>query len=299
MKELKRIIVGHDLSSSGEIALKSAAAVAKRCAAALRVVHVVEPLEPYQRLSHPLTSPYPVDEIAKKAGARLKIIVAGAELAGLEAEYEVRTGKPFVELIVAQRAWLADLIVVGGASQPQEPVFGSTSERVMRKAAVPVLMAKIPLGAEAKTFLVASDFSAAARLAAEEALMLAKSFHGRVVFFHVMDQRSYAVRYVHDLGVSLPISPPTPEQIEPEWEAFLSGLPLENIDWEKSVTEGDASSAIVRQSQDLKADVIVMGTHGRTGLPYMLLGSVAEKVARIAPCPVLTIRPETFEFQMP
>jgi nucleotide-binding universal stress UspA family protein len=114
-----------------------------------------------------------------------------------------------------------------------------------------------------------------------------------------MDQRSYAVRYVHDLGVSLPISPPTPEQIEPEWEAFLSGLPLENIDWEKSVTEGDASSAIVRQAQDLKADVIVMGTHGRTGLPYMLIGSVAEKVARTAPCPVLTIRPETFEFQMP
>ncbi|HET9297633.1 MAG TPA: universal stress protein, partial [Candidatus Binatia bacterium] len=224
---------------------------------------------------------------------------SGAALAGLDAEYEVRTGKPFVELIVAQRAWLADLIVVGGGSQPREPLFGSTSERVMRKAAVPVLMAKKPLGAEAKTFLVASDFSAGARQAAEEALMLAKSFHGRVVFLHVMDQRSYAVKYVHDLGVSLPIPPPTPDQIEPEWEGFLSGLPLEKVEWEKSVTEGDASSAIVRQSQDLKADVIVMGTHGRTGLPYMLLGSVAEKVARTAPCPVLTIRPETFQFQMP
>ena len=299
MKELKRIIVGHDLSSGGEVALKSAAAVAKRCAAALRAVHVLEPLEPYQRLSHPLTSPYPLDEIAQKAGARLKIIVAGAELAGLEAEYEVRKGKPFVELIVAQRAWQADLIVVGGASQPQEPFFGSTSERVMRKAAVPVLVAKKPLGVEAKTFLVATDFSAGARQAAEEALMLAESFHGRVVFFHVMDQRSYAVSYIHDLGVSLPISPPTPEQIEPEWEAFLSGLPLEKIEWEKSMKEGDASSAIVRQAQDLKADVIVMGTHGRSGLPYMLLGSVAEKVVRTAPCAVLTIRPEMFQFQMP
>lgn len=299
MKEIKRIIVGHDLSSGGEVALKSAAAVAERCTAALRVVHVVEALEPYQRLSHPLTSPYPLEEIAQKAGARLKTVVAGADLAGLEAEYEVRTGKPFVELIAAQRVWLADLIVVGGTSQPQEPIFGSTSERVVRKATVPVLVAKKPLGAEAKTFLAATDFSAGARPAAEQALMLAESFHGRVIFLHVIDQPSYAVRYVHDLGVSLPIPPPTPEQVEPEWEAFLSGLPLEKIEWEKSITEGDAASAIVRQAQHLKADVIVMGTHGRTGLPYMLLGSVAEKVARTAPCPVMTIRPETFQFQMP
>jgi nucleotide-binding universal stress UspA family protein len=43
----------------------------------------------------------------------------------------------------------------------------------------------------------------------------------------------------------------------------------------------------------------VMGTHGRTGLEYMLLGSVAEKVVRKAHCPVLTIRPEAFQFEMP
>ena len=299
MKKLNRIIVGHDLSAGGAIALQSAAALARRCATALRVVHVVEPLESYQRLSHPLTSPYPLEEIAQKAGARLKTLVAGAELAGVEAEYEVRTGKPFVELIVAQRAWLADLIVVGGASHPEAPFSASTSERLMRKAAVPVMIAKSRLSAEAKTFLVAADFSAGAREAAEEALMLAERFHGRVVFVHVLDQPSYTVSYVHELGVSLPIPPPTPEQIEPEWEAFLSGLPLEKIEWEKSTAEGQAATTIVRQAEQVKADMIVMGTHGRSGLPYMLMGSVAEKVVRTSTCPVLTIRPEAFQFQMP
>ena len=49
----------------------------------------------------------------------------------------------------------------------------------------------------------------------------------------------------------------------------------------------------------MQADMIVIGTHGRSGLPHMLLGSVAEKVARMAPCPVLTIRPETFQFELP
>jgi nucleotide-binding universal stress UspA family protein len=299
MKKLSRIIVGHDLGAGGEVALQSAAVLAKRCSAALRVVHVVEPLDSYQRLSHPFTSPYPLEEIAEKTGAKLKELVAGAELAGVEAEYEVRTGKPFVELIVAQRAWLADLIVVAGASQPEEPFFASTTERLMRKAAAPVMVAKSRLRAEAKTFLVATDFSAGARQAAEEALMLAESFHGRVVFLHVFDQPSYTVTYVHELGVSLPASPPRPEQIEPEWEAFLSGLPLEEVEWEKSTAEGRAAGAIALKADSINADVIVMGTHGRSGLPHILLGSVAEKVARTASRPVLTIRPEAFQFQMP
>jgi universal stress protein E len=298
MKALKKIIVGHDLRAGGEIAVRSAAALARRCDAALRLVHVIEPLDTYQRISHPLTSPYPVEEIAQKIGARLQAVVAGAELAGLEAEYEVRTGSPFVELILAQRAWFADMITVGGASQPEEP-SASTSERLMRKADVPVMVAKSRLSSEAKTFLVATDFSTGARQAAKQALMLAESFHARVVFLHVFDQRSYRVSYVHEFGVSLPVSPPTPEQMEPEWEDFLSGLQLEKVDWEKSSTEGQAATAIVHHAEQLKADVIVMGTHGRSGLPYILLGSVAEKVARAASCPVLTVMPEAFQFRMP
>jgi nucleotide-binding universal stress UspA family protein len=60
--------------------------------------------------------------------------------------------------------------------------------------------------------------------------------------------------------------------------------------WEVEVTTGDPAEAIVRMAQAYKADLIVMGTHGRTGLPHVLLGSIAEKVVRLAPCPVLTIR---------
>ena len=97
----------------------------------------------------------------------------------------------------------------------------------------------------------------------------------------------------------MPILPPSPEEIEPEWEAFLSDLPLEKIDWEKCTDEGQAATAIVHQAEQMQADVIVIGTHGRSGLPHMLLGSVAEKVSRMASCPVLTIRPEAFQFELP
>lgn len=300
MRQLKRIIVGHDLGVGGEAALGSAVALANRCGAVLRLAHVVEPLDAYQRISHPLTSPYTLEEIEQKAGARLQALSASPKLARLQVEYEVRKGKPFVELITAGRAWLADLIVVGGASQKEQPFLGSTSERILRKALVPVLVAKKPLSPEAKSFLVPTDFSSSAREAAEEALMIAERFHGRVVFFHVLDiHPSYTTVYAHELGVSLPIPSPSPEEIEPDWEAFLSGLPLDKVEWKKSAAEGQAADAIVHRAKHLKADMIVIGTHGRSALRHMLLGSVTEKVVRTAPCPVLTIRPEAFQFELP
>jgi nucleotide-binding universal stress UspA family protein len=241
-----------------------------------------------------------LEDISARAGASLQAIAARRELAHLKVEYEVRRGKPFVELIIAGRAWLADLIVVGGASQTEEPFLGSTSERVLRKALVPVMVAKKSLSPQAKTFLVPTDFSSSAKKAAEEAVMLAKRFDGRIVFFHVVDvYPSYTIAYAHELGISVPIPPPMPEEIEPEWEAFFSGLPLEKVDWEKCNGEGQAASVIVRQAEKIQADIIVIGTHGRTGLPHMLLGSVAEKVVRTASCSVLTIRPQAFQFSLP
>ena len=296
MRELKRIIVGHDLKAGGEAALRSAAVLARRSGAVLRLVHVIEPLDVYQRASHPLTSPFTPEEIAERSGMSLRDLAASEELVRLQVEYEVRTGKPFVELIIAAKAWLADLIVVGGTSRMEEPFLGSTSERVLRKAAVPVLVAKKALRSEANTFLVPTDFSSCSQKAAEEALKLAKCFGGRVIFFHVLYPVN-TIGYAHELGVSLP--PPAAETIELEWQTFFSGLSLENVEWEKDSEEGQAPAAILRRAERSRADMIVMGTHGRSGLPHMLLGSVAEKVVRAATCPVLTVRPEAFLFELP
>jgi nucleotide-binding universal stress UspA family protein len=300
MSQLKKIVVGHDLRAGGETALKSAAVLAKRCAAALRLVHVIEPQHSYLRMSHPLTTPYTVEEIAQKTGAILQALTVSPEVAGLQVEYEVRRGKPFIELIIARRAWQADLIVVGSAGAHGPNFLGSTSERVVRKATVPVMVAKKVLSPAAKTFLVPTDFSDCAKKAAEEALTLAESFSARVVFFHAVDLYPvYTIAYTDDLGVSVPMPPPPPEAIENEWEAFLAGLRLEKIGWETRTEEDQAASAIVRQSEQSHADLIVMGTHGRSHLAHMLMGSVTERVVHEASCPVLTIRPDAFEFEMP
>ena len=96
------------------------------------------------------------------------------------------------------------------------------------------------------------------------------------------------------------LPPLTAEDIEGEWQAYLSGLPaLTRVSWDKRTEAGRAAPSIVQQAAESQADVIVIGTHGGNGLTHMLLGSVAEEVIHTAPCPILTVRPEAFQFELP
>ena len=91
-----------------------------------------------------------------------------------------------------------------------------------------------------------------------------------------------------------PLSEPTVVRDDPTDEALTR---LQDLipaagrgTWEVALAVGHPADAVVRVAQERNVDLIVMGTHGRTGLQHVLLGSVAEKVVRLAPCPVLTIR---------
>lgn len=66
-----------------------------------------------------------------------------------------------------------------------------------------------------------------------------------------------------------------------------------------AVIEGSPKMEIVRYARERDIDLIVLSTHGRTGLSHVVMGSVAENVVRTAPCPVLTVRPEGHQFVMP
>jgi len=69
----------------------------------------------------------------------------------------------------------------------------------------------------------------------------------------------------------------------------------EGVDIEVKLVAGDAPDRIAKEAKDYDADLIVMGTHGRKGMAHLIMGSVAERTLRIAPCPVLTIRSDEKE----
>lgn len=140
--------------------------------------------------------------------------------------------------------------------------------------------------------LVATDFSSCAQAALQQAVSLAKKLNGRITLLHVFDLplpytsdpslRDYPqmVQWLQDFK----------KDQEKKLQAAAEKARQEGVDVAPLFKEGSPSSDIVPVAEEIKADLIVIGTQGRTGLPRFLMGSVAESVSRSAPCPVLVVR---------
>lgn len=144
--------------------------------------------------------------------------------------------------------------------------------------------------------LVPTDFSDCSQRALSYGCELAKRFGAELHVLHVAQQPAIGGMY----AASLPDEALYPEEFAKEHLEALEVPDAERISRvQKSVQIGSPFVEIVRYARHNDVDLIVMGTHGRTGLKHMLMGSVAEKVVRKAPCAVLAVRPEGHQFVMP
>jgi nucleotide-binding universal stress UspA family protein len=140
-----------------------------------------------------------------------------------------------------------------------------------------------------RTVLHPTDFSEQAQHAFAMACSLARDHSARLVVLYV--RAPTAVAY-GELGPVVPDLVRTPADVE----ARLAGLHLPDpwVEVEYRVCEGDPAAEIIRLVSEVKANLIVMGTHGRSGLGRLLMGSVADAVLRRAPCPVVTLKAPFF-----
>jgi nucleotide-binding universal stress UspA family protein len=142
--------------------------------------------------------------------------------------------------------------------------------------------------------LVPVDYSAASRAALELALGIAESFRAAVHVVHVLELPLYSSL---DMSVSISGFPAqsyvsyAQRRAAEEMSEFLA--PERNRELTQAIVTGEPSSMVLKIAEDGGYDLIVMGTHGRTGLKHLLLGSTAEWIVRHAPCPVLTTREPT------
>jgi nucleotide-binding universal stress UspA family protein len=147
---------------------------------------------------------------------------------------------------------------------------------------------------ELKNLLVPVDFSEPSLKATEYALSLARRFGATVHLLHVIED---PVVYL-PMFESYPL--PTREQFETyaqdRLENWVSEEDSEGIKLEYHWRHGKPHVEVSKFSSEKKIDLIVMGTHGRGPAAHLLLGSVAEKVLRKAPCPVLTVHPGGHQF---
>src|SRR6185437_5181589 len=135
------------------------------------------------------------------------------------------------------------------------------------------------------TILHPTDFSEHSEFAFRLACALARDYNARLVLLHVLPPPMV-------IYAGGPVPAETWPSIEEAKEKLhqLEGQ-AHRVRVESQVMEGDPVDMILRAAAETQSDVIVMGTHGRTALTRLLLGSVAEAVLRKAPCPVLTAKP--------
>jgi nucleotide-binding universal stress UspA family protein len=132
--------------------------------------------------------------------------------------------------------------------------------------------------------LVPLDFSEPADEALMYAITMAKQLQARITLLHVIDIPPLAGANLTTQMFAIE------EAAQRAADVSLQRVRDAGVQGESLVNQGIPWQEIVQQAKVIAADLIIMGTHGRTGLQHVFLGSVAEKVVRLAPCPVLVVR---------
>ena len=149
-----------------------------------------------------------------------------------------------------------------------------------------------------KRILVPVDFSDSAASAIDYGSFLAKAFDAELVLVHVLELPFWSV----EMGFGA-IPPPMSDEVRPAVLQSLeesAAMPRDKgVAVRCELREGTPFVEIVRFAREAEIDLIVMPTHGRTGIPHVLMGSTAERVVRKAPCPVLVVRGDAPVFQLP
>jgi nucleotide-binding universal stress UspA family protein len=207
------------------------------------------------------------------------------------------TGEVAEQVLLAADILGADLIALGtrGRSDIQRFLLGSVSERVVRHAACPVLVARRPLHGTLDTIVAGVDGSPGAERAIRFLAALPLPDRCDVRLVNVV----YPVRAEEASGGTLlPILSDEAWELSDtervEAQARLEGptslLVAANDRVTAEVRIGDPASEIVAAAQESNADLVVVGAHGLTGLDLFLIGSVSDRVIRHAPCSVLCVR---------
>ena len=145
--------------------------------------------------------------------------------------------------------------------------------------------------------MVPTDFSPASDVALEYARDLARHFGASIDLVHVFDDPFTSGAFIGDGTVMMPVElretleNQAREQLTARHESHAGSLPRSST----ALLHGPPAKCIVERAKEDAADLIVMGTHGRSGLGHLLIGSVAERVVRTAACPVLTTRQSAVE----
>ncbi len=287
---MKKFLVATDFSKHADQALAHACALAKLFGADIELfTSAYIPPNVLAAMAMGM-SPSFIQEARDQATRQLGALAARLRAQALTVSTSLSTDEPSTAICARAEAIGADLIALGtrGHRGIAHVVFGSVAERVARLAHSPVLSAHddSPAPGQYRRVLVPSDFSPDADLALAWARVLVEKTGGVLIVQHSCDVPALLSTSAELARASIQksIESLAREQLAAIRQS-LSGCTVETV-----ISHGPPDAAILETANSAKADLIVMGTRGRTGLAHILMGSTAERVLRRSHLPVVTLK---------
>jgi nucleotide-binding universal stress UspA family protein len=293
--KIKKILVPIDFSEFSDKALDFALLIAEQFGAALEIVHAVvlfqDDIDEEQRLLE-------YEEQLKRKEKRIRNSMEDnrqkVKSKGIRVKSQILRGISAADVILDYlNDHVFDMVIMGthGRTGLKHLLHGSVAEKVVRLSPAPVLTVHRSVkDLQLKKLLVPIDFSNHCKEATEQAVSLAKKFESRIGFIHVIEHEIHPSFYASGIESIFEVDLNLKTRVIENMQEFLQDQLSPEIETDFIVEEGKAHKVIVEYAEENDTDMIVIATHGLTGLDYILLGSTTEKVIRWANCLVLTVR---------
>lgn len=300
MKLVKRILVGLDFRPDTEAVLRTASEVAKRLRSEISLLHVIPPVSSLPPVEIYGDVPTLVALAKKESSERLAEYRTHLEQLGVSvAGTAVLEGVAF-DRILAHADDLDPNVILGGvgsAGADNRTGLGITAERLCRKSSRPVWLVKPAAKVLPSSILCPVDFSKPSARGLRNAIFLARNFEAQLSVLTVVPPVSTLCGWLGREKEA--VQRAQAEDHQRAFDHFLGQFDFHGVSWHKLVRHGPPDSEILAAAADAQADLIVMGSVGRTGISRILLGSVAERVLQAVPCSMLLMKAEdTFRLQV-
>jgi nucleotide-binding universal stress UspA family protein len=298
MKTYTHVVIAIDFTPSCRNALRQAVRLASKWEAALTAVHVMD-----EFLVHELKRALSTDQatIREEWLARLARFVEETEAGPGQVKMEVRVGSADAELMEVCLVVGADLIILGARGSREEPNrVGAIASKCLRKAPIDVLLVREDAHGPFKHLVACVDFSDNSKKAIQIALNIADLEKASLDCIHVYQSAiSVSMEYGGFTGAM-------PTSIDAHtldvWESELTNLvrPLQinapAVSVKTSVIERvNIREAVPDHVKESHADLVVLGTRGKSGLRELIMGTTAERIVAYSPCSVFAIKPDLLE----
>lgn len=295
---ITRILAPTDFSRDAEVACRLAARLAMRAEADLVLFHAFPGAEMVRQVGSTMerTQVAVLNDVREELRGWYEMVVPAEVRRFLKVEFKVKVGEPTPEIALAAKRSRADLILMAtkGRTGIAHLLVGSVTESVLRTVSIPVLALRLGQGdrplTKVQRILWPTDLSPVSERAWRYAVTLADVMAAEVILLHVVNPAELAGVADHPVPSPAGWLERYLDPLEEELERRQKAVEALGLRVRRKVLVGVPVEVIVAEAQTEHADLVVMGTHGRTGLTHVLLGSVAEAVIRKAPCPVLAVQ---------